>query len=515
MLATGNDDQHLLSCLIGVMSAEPASVPESPVIPARQRSRDPREPARSGIRMALILVASFMVVLDFTIVNIALPSIETNFHISTSAVQWVVTGYAIAFSGLLILGGRAADLLGRRRMFVIGLIVFSLASLAGGFAQDPVLLVASRIVQGAGAAVVAPAALSLITVSVPPGRRRTRAIGLYGSMASVGFVAGQVLGGVLVQWISWRAVFLVNVPIGLAVAFLAPRVLAPDSAAAVPAAADGRPPRPRLDVRGAALITGAVTLAVFCISQGGALGWTSPLIIAALAVAIAAGACFPLAERNHPQPLVRPRLLLRPGIRDGAALAFLLGIWNGGELLVLSLYFQTALHDSPVETGLIIAPQGIMGFLTGLLAPRIANRIGVRRVLVLAGVAATIGFGILILLPSSGYNPLLLAVIPVGFAGAGTAFGSIVLTTRELSDSDQGLAGGLINTSRQVGAAVGAALLPAVAESVPGGIAGISGDRAAMIAATAVGLAAAVISWNAARHGSGGTRAAAGPETVD
>jgi predicted MFS family arabinose efflux permease len=268
-------------------------------------------------------------------------------------------------------------------------------------------------------------------------------------------------------------------------------------------------------VRGAALITGAVTLAVFCISQGGALGWTSPLIIAALAVAIAAGACFPLAERNHPQPLVRPRLLLRPGIRDGAALAFLLGIWNGGELLVLSLYFQTALHDSPVETGLIIAPQGIMGFLTGLLAPRIANRIGVRRVLVLAGVAATIGFGILILLPSSGYNPLLLAVIPVGFAGAGTAFGSIVLTTRELSDSDQGLAGGLINTSRQVGAAVGAALLPAVAESVPGGIAGISGDRAAMIAATAVGLAAAVISWNAARHGSGGTRAAAGPETVD
>ncbi len=180
----------------------------------------------SALRLALILVASFMVVLDFTIVNIALPSIERDFGLTTSVVQWVVTGYAIAFSGLLILGGRAADVLGRRRVFIVGLIVFSLASLAGGLAGDPVLLVASRIVQGAGAALVAPAALSLITTSFPPGPQRTRAIGLYGAMASVGFVAGQVLGGVLVEWTSWRAVFLVNVPVGLATAFLAPRVIA-------------------------------------------------------------------------------------------------------------------------------------------------------------------------------------------------------------------------------------------------------------------------------------------------
>jgi predicted MFS family arabinose efflux permease len=262
------------------------------------------------------------------------------------------------------------------------------------------------------------------------------------------------------------------------------------------------------------LITGAVALAVFCISQGSAFGWTSPLIIGALVVAIAAGVCFVLAEQAHPQPLIRPRLLLRPGLRDGTALAFLLGVWNGGQLLVLSLYFQTALHYSPVETGLIIAPQGIMGFTTGLLAPRVANRIGVRWVLLLAGVSGTIGFGILTQLPSAGYNPLLLAVIPVGLAGAGTSFGSIVLATRELSDSDQGLAGGLINTSRQVGAAVGAALLPAIAESVRGGIAGITGDRIAMLAATGVGLAAVAISWNAARRGVDET-SAVGPEVVD
>src|SRR6201986_12163 len=208
------------------MPAERAPRPSYAAIPTHNERDIHQDGERSGLRLALILVASFMVVLDFTIVNIALPSMERDFGVSTSVVQWVVTGYPIAFSGLLILGGRAADMLGRRRIFIVGLLVFSLASLAGGLAGDPVLLVASRIVQGAGAALVAPAALSLITTSFPAGPRRTRAIGLYGSMASVGFVAGQVLGGVLVEWTSWRAVFLVNVPVGLAAAFLAPRLIA-------------------------------------------------------------------------------------------------------------------------------------------------------------------------------------------------------------------------------------------------------------------------------------------------
>jgi EmrB/QacA subfamily drug resistance transporter len=443
---------------------------------------------RPGLRLALILVASFMVVLDFTIVNIALPSMERDFHVTTSVVQWVVTGYAIAFSGLLILGGRAADTLGRRRMFIVGLVVFSLASLAGGLAGDPVLLVASRIVQGAGAALVAPAALSLITTSFPPGPRRTRAIGLYGSMASVGFVAGQVLGGVLVEWTSWRAVFLVNVPVGLAAAVGAPRVIA-----ATPRdASRGR----RLDVRGAVLITAAVALAVFGISQGDVLGWTSPLVLGAAVIAVAAAAGFVVAETRHPAPLVRPRMLLRPGLRNGATLAFLLGVWNGGELLVLSLYMQQVLHFSPLVTGLIIAPQGIAGFSMGMLGPKLAGRFGVRRVAMIAGVSATAGFAALTRLPAVGYSPLLFVVILVGFGGAGTAFGSIVMASRELSDGDQGLAGGVVNTSRQVGAAVGAALLPAVADSVSG----VSGDRAAMLTATVAALAATAVAWRAAHQ---------------
>ena len=441
----------------------------------------------------LILVASFMVVLDFTIVNIALPSIEHDFGLGTSAVQWVVTGYAIAFSGLLILGGRAADLLGRRRTFVAGLVVFSLASLAGGLAGDPELLVAARVVQGAGAALVAPSALSLITTSFPPGPRRTRAIGLYGCMASVGFVSGQVLGGVLVEWTSWRAVFLVNVPVGLAAALLAPRVITVPAANTAPAEHTGRR---RPDVRGAVLITAAVALAVFCISQGNVLGWTSPLVLGAAVAAACAAASFVAAETRHPAPLVRPRLLLRPRLRDGAMLAFLLGVWNGGELLVLSLYLQQTLRFSPLATGLIIAPQGLAGFTMGFLGPRLAGRLGVRRVLVLAAAAATIGFAVLTRLPAAGYSPLLIVVVLVGAGGAGTAFGSILLASRELADDDQGLAGGVINTSRQVGAAVGAALLPAVADAVRG----VSGDRAAMLAATAVALAATAVAWRAARQ---------------
>jgi EmrB/QacA subfamily drug resistance transporter len=439
-----------------------------------------------------------MVVLDFSIVNVALPSIERELGVTTAIAQWVVTGYAIAFGGLLILGGRAADLFGRRRMFIAGLIVFSLASLAGGLAQDPVLLIASRVVQGVGAAVVAPAALSLITTSFPEGPRRTRAIGLYGSISSVGFVSGQVLGGVLIEWTSWRSVFLVNVPFGLAAALLAPRIIGDDRAPGTrkPAGASGATPA-RLDIRGAVLITAAVSLAVFAISQAGELGWTSPVVLAALVVAIAASAGFAAAEARHPEPLIRPRVLLRPGLRNGSLIALLLGLWNGGEMLALSLYLQQALHFSPLATGLVIAPQGVAGFTAGLMGPKIAARFGVRRTLVLAGALATAGFVALFWLPSAGYSPLLLMVMPVGLGTAGTSFGSMVLATRGMADRDQGLVGGVINTSRQIGAAIGAALLPAIAEAVRG----VTGDRAAMMAAAFTALVATVIAVLASRAG--------------
>ena len=462
-------------------------------MPSQQPAQhQPRRP----LQLALILVAAFMVVLDFSIVNVALPSIQRELHMPPNAVQWIVTGYAISFGGLLILGGRAADLLGRRRMFIIGLVAFALASLAGGLAQDPVLLVAARVIQGAGAAIVAPAALSLITTSVPEGPERTRAIGLYGAISSVGFVSGQVLGGILVQFTSWRAVFLVNVPVGLIAAALAPAILGTATAAkAAKTAKAARTPRTTsLDIRGALLITTAIALIVFAVSQGVVDGWTSPLIIAAIALAAVATAAFGKAESTHPQPLIRPSLLRRQGLRNGTTLAFLLGLWNGGEMLVMSLYLQQVLHESPLFTGLAIAPQGVLGFAMGVLGPRIAAKIGVRRLLVLTATAVAIGFAILTQLPASGYSPVLLVVTLIGAGTAGTAFGSTVIASRGMADADQGLVGGMINTSRQIGAAVGAALLPAIAQTM----AGVAGDRAAMLTAALAALAATAVAWHAA-----------------
>ena len=430
-----------------------------------------------------------MVVLDFSIVNVALPSIERELHMPADAVQWIVTGYAISFGGLLILGGRAADLLGRRRMFISGLIAFALASLAGGLAQDPVLLIAARVIQGAGAAIVAPAALSLITTSFPEGAQRTRAIGLYGAISSVGFVAGQVLGGILVEFTSWRAVFLVNVPVGLVAAALAPAILGRAKAKTAT--------HSRLDVRGALLITTAVALVVLAVSEGVVLGWTSPLVIAAIATAAVATVAFGKNEARHPEPLVRLSLLHRPGLRNGSTLSFLLGLWNGGEMLILSLYLQQVLHESPLFTGLAIAPQGVVGFVMGLLGPRLAHRIGIKRLLVLTGASAAVGFAVLTQLPAGGYSPVLLVVMLIGLGTAGTAFGSVVLASRGMADSDQGLVGGMINTSRQIGAAVGAALLPAIAVTVSS--TPVNGDRAAMLTAGLAALAATAIAWHVAR----------------
>ena len=443
-----------------------------------------------------------MVVLDFSIVNVALPSIERELHMPPDAVQWIVTGYAISFGGLLILGGRAADLLGRRRMFVIGLIAFALASLAGGLAQDPVLLIAARVIQGAGAAIVAPAALSLITTSFPEGPERTRAIGLYGAISSVGFVSGQVLGGVLVQFTSWRAVFLVNVPVGLAAAALAPAILG--TAAKTKTTSNTH----RLDLRGALLITSAVALIVFAVSQGVVLGWTSPLVIAAVVDRghgdrrfrkgrdQAPRAADPAVPAAPPRPARRQHAVVPAGPVERRRDAHPVAVPAAGPARV------TAVHRAGHR------PAGRGRVRMGMLGPRLARRMGVKRLLVLTAAAAAIGFAVLTRLPAGGYSPVLLVVTLIGLGTAGTAFGSVVLASRGMADSDQGLVGGMINTSRQIGAAVGAALLPAVAEAVSRGPAGVSGDRAAMLTAGLAAVAATAVAWHAAHPASARARTA-------
>ena len=388
----------------------------------------------------------------------ALPSIQRDLGFSRSDIQWVVTAYAITFGGLLIAGGRVADLFGRRRTFVIGLVGFALASLTAGLAQDAVLRLVSRAVQGVAAAVVAPSAPWLITTGFPAGRERTRALGLYGATASVGFVAGQVLGGILVQFTSWRAVFLVNVPIGLVVAVLAPRWINRDKVT-------NR--HLRLDLGGAALgdLRGQprrCSLSLRVCHSGGARSqlvrrplWPSSVLAVSWWSSV-----------TKPNPSLRLELLRVPSLTlPVGALTFLVGLWVAGEMLVLSYYLQGSLHESALFTGLAIAPQGIVGFTAGFFGARLSARLGIRKLLVLTGAAATSGFLILAHLPASGsYSPALIAVVLVGFGTAGTAFGATVMGTAAMADGDQGLVGGVINTTRQMGVAIGAAVLLAIAD---------------------------------------------------
>jgi EmrB/QacA subfamily drug resistance transporter len=439
--------------------------------------------------LALVLAASFMVVLDFSIVNVALPSIHHDLGFGGNTVQWVVTAYAITFGGLLVLGGRIADTLGRRRTFTVGLLVFAAASLAAGLTGDAILLVAARAIQGVGAAIVAPASLSLITARVAEGPRRTRALGLYGATASIGFVAGQVLGGVLVQYATWRWIFLLNVPVGIGAALLTRRILAPDRRRSRPA---------HLDVLGGILVTVAVAFAVFAISEGPVLGWLHPLVIGALVVAAMASIGFVAVERTHADPLIDFRLLRRRGLRTAGILTLLLGAWNAGELVVMSVYLQQTLHDSPVAAGLVIAPQGVAGFLTGMFGVRLLRRFGMRTFLMATTAAVAAGFLVLVNLPAGGhYSPLFAAVVLVGFGTAGTVFAATVMASSGMAQSDQGLVGGVVNTTRQVGAAIGVAVLVAIAEGphARAGLATVSGDRTAMVAAALAGLCATAVAW--------------------
>jgi EmrB/QacA subfamily drug resistance transporter len=439
---------------------------------------------RPGAALGLILTVAFMVVLDFSIVNVALAAIERELHAGANSVQWVITAYAITFGGLLVLGGRMGDLWGRRRMFVVGLVVFSLASLAGGLAGDLGVLVAARAIQGVGAAIVAPAALSLITTSMPEGPARTRALGYYGATASIGFVAGLVLGGVLVQFFDWRAVLWVNVPIGLAAALLTPLLIA----APAPVAR-----RHRLDFGGALLVTGSVAAAVYAISEGPASGWVSARTAGMLLLAIILGGAFVAVERSHPAPLVRLGIVRLARLRTANLYTVLLGAWSAGELLVVPLYFQLVLHYSPLVTGIAMAPQGVVGFLGATRGARLVRRVGMRTFLVLAGITATGGLFMLgLALASRSYLLLVVGLMLAGYGTATGAFGATVAATQGVADGEQGLAGGLINMSRQVGAAFGVAVAAAVIGAGATSGASLTPDRSALLV-TAASAALAVV----------------------
>jgi EmrB/QacA subfamily drug resistance transporter len=407
----------------------------------------------AGTPLLIVLaMAQFMVVLDFTIINVALPSIQTGLHIGTSTLQWLISGYAVTFGGFLLLGGRLADLLGRARMFRIGLIIFVVASVSGGLAVEPVLLIASRVVQGIGAAIVAPAGLSLLVTSWPEGRARSHALGIYGAVVSTGFASGAVLGGLLVQ-VSWRLVFFVNAPIGVLL-LVACYWLLPASA---PARKGG------LDLPGAVTGTAGVALIVLAVARAGdTLSAPEPLVLALAAVLLLAG--FVLRERRAANPLLDLALFADRGIRAANLSLLAIGAYNAGGILLVTLYLQEGRHLSSVLTGLCFVPQAAGAFALAGPASNIVPRLGPRRSLAIAMLLALVSLcGSAAAVASGTIIALLAALFLMGVSARISMMAATLAGTHgEVAAREQGTASALLTASRQCGSAIGVAVLAAV-----------------------------------------------------
>jgi EmrB/QacA subfamily drug resistance transporter len=414
---------------------------------------------RLGLALVVIASAQLMVVLDATIVNVALPHVERALGFSGSGLEWVVNAYAVTFGGLLLLGGRAGDILGRRRVFILGLLLFSAASLLGGFATSQWWLLTARAVQGAGGAVIAPTALALITTNFPEGQPRNRAFGVYSAMAGAGSAVGLLLGGVLTTYLSWRWVLFVNVPIGIVVAAAAPRVLSES------------PRRPgRIDVAGAVTGTGGIALLVYGLSKAatGADGishWGDAQVLASLTVSVVLLVSFVLIERRSPHPLL-PMRVLADRNRSGAYLVMLcIGTAIFGLFFFLTLFMQSVLGYSALRTGIAYLPLAI-GIVAGsALASPLVPRTGPRP-LIVAGVAAVAGgmFWFSRLTEHAGYAGQLLGPMVVTSLGLGLFFVPLSLVAlHKVAERDSGVAASLLNTGQQVGGAIGLALLGTIA----------------------------------------------------
>ncbi|MDK0524690.1 MFS transporter [Streptomyces sp. ML-6] len=413
-------------------------------------------PRRAAL-LWLSCAAQFMVVLDVSVVNVALPSIRTALGLDAAGLQWVVGSYALVFAGFLLLGGRLADLYGRRRTLVCGLVLFSVSSLVGGLATGPGLLIAMRAVQGLGAAVLAPATLTVLTTTFPEGPGRTKALAIWTAVSSAGGAAGNLIGGVLTDALSWRWILLINVPIG-AVAVLAALYLLPSERS--------RAVSGRLDVPGAVLATLGVTALVLGVSRAGTQGWTGPAVLTGLAVGVVALIAFAVTETRYAAaPLVPPDLVrLRP-IRVGNAAMLLAGGCFIPMWYFLSLYMQEVLHYGALATGFGFLPHTLVGIAAARLAPAAMERTGARGLIVLGAVLGALGFlwqsGID---TDSGYSDGLLGPAIVMSAGMGLLITPIITTvTSGIREQDAGAASGLMNTTRQLGGVVGLAALVTLA----------------------------------------------------
>jgi EmrB/QacA subfamily drug resistance transporter len=434
---------------------------------------------KTGLQLLVVAAAQLLMVMDGTIVTVGLPSIGAGLHMSGAHLNWVLTAYALAFGGLMLAGGRAGDLLGRRRLFQGGLVLFLSASLLGGFATNGGTLIAARALQGVAAAVIAPAALSLLADTFPAGPARTRAFGVYGAMGGLGAVVGLLLGGALTELAGWRWIMLVNVPIAAALL------------AGAPALAPGTRDRGGMDLPGTVTAAGGLTALVYAINRAATYGWTDSQALTAATVSAVGLMAFARTQRRARTPLVPAAVLADRG-RVGANLVMLLmGAGMLATFYFLSVYLQVVKQYPPMVTGLAFLPMAVsIGISTGVIGPRLLT-VTSGRTLTVAGMAlAALGTSWLSLLApgQSPWTALLPAQVVVG---AGLGMGFLVCTTggvRGVADQHTGIASGILNTSHQVGGALGLAVLAGLAASVTSGHADDAATSEALTAGFTTGL---------------------------
>ena len=413
-------------------------------------------PDRRGLALTVLVVSQFMVVLDTAIVNVALPSIKTALHFSQEDLQWVITGYAICFGGALLLGGRLADLLGRRRVFMAGIFVFTVFSLLDGLAWSESSLIAFRCVQGLGAALISPAALSILTTTFTEGRDRNRALGIWAAASASGGAAGGLLGGALTSGLGWSWIFFVNVPVGALVVAVAPRLLRESR---------GTLGTRHFDVAGAAAITAGLMLLVYAMTRASAQGWGSANTVGLLvASGLLIGSFFVIEQRSK-FPLLPLRILRLRTLAASNVSGLIAGTVIVSQFLLLTLYMQEVLHYSPITTGVVYIPLTLTIIVFSSVTQALVTRLGVKRVLPAGLALSAIAFVLFARLPvNANYFTDLFPGFVISGLGLAVVFVPMNIgALTAVRPADAGVASGLINMTVQVGGAIGVAATVTIA----------------------------------------------------
>ena len=425
---------------------------------ASTQASTPERGVSPWLVLVLVCMAQFMVILDATIVNVALPSIQKDLKMSEASLQWIVNAYALLFGGFLLLGGRAGDLLGRKRVFLVGIVIFTIASLLNGLAPSSEFLIIFRGVQGLGAALIAPAALSIITTTFAEGAERTKAMGVWAAIAVGGSAVGLVLGGILVETLSWPWIFYVNIPVGIAVFMAALRF--------VPESRDEHAHK-SFDLAGAVTVTAGLIILVYAIVKAQQKGWGSAHTLGLGALSFALLAAFVVIERRSAEPLVRLSIFRAPTIRSANVVMLFVASGIFAMFFFNTLYIQRVLGFSPIQAGLAFLPFTVGIIIGAGLAQRFVPRLGAREVPLIGMAMAVAGLLLYLRLqPDGSYVTDLLPGMILVSIGMGLTFVPITLiATSGIPPDDAGLASGLFNTSQQIGGALGLAILSTLSAS--------------------------------------------------